>query len=256
MKISETLVTALKRELRARGMTYRQLAQSIGLSEASVKRMFSQHSIDLRRLDAILDAMGAEPDSLLRALGENNGRIESMSWEQEAEIVSDAGLFIVAVCSLSLLSFDQMISIYRLSAADCVRHLIRLEKIGFLDLHPNNRYRLRVSRTFRWLPDGPIMRYFRAQAADFLDHAFTAPGEFMGVVNVRVSNEARLALQARLAALLDEYSKQHVADSRLPLGKRHTISVLVGARSWEPIAMRERRRLNDDTLKRWLRKQT
>lgn len=79
MKLSETLVKALKRELRMRGITYRVLATRIGLSEASVKRMFSQRSIDIRRLDAILEAVGAEPYAMLTALGEPDHLLEKMS---------------------------------------------------------------------------------------------------------------------------------------------------------------------------------
>jgi len=254
MKVSETLVKALKRELRMRGLTYRELAGRIGLSEATVKRMFSQHSIDLRRLDAILEAVGAEPHAMLATLGEPDHLLDKMTWDQEAEIVGDPRLFTVAVCTLSLLSYEQIISIYRIGQAECVRHLLRLEKIGFLELHPNNRYRLRVSRTFRWLPDGPIIRYFRSEATDFLAHGFDGPGETVGVLNVRISNEARLSLKARLMALLDEYSEQHVANTRLPLAKRHPMSILVGVRSWEPTIMRSQRRLDDEALARWLRK--
>ena len=36
------LVDQLKRELKSRGITYAQLAKLIGMSEASVKRMFAQ----------------------------------------------------------------------------------------------------------------------------------------------------------------------------------------------------------------------
>jgi hypothetical protein len=55
-------------------------------------------------------------------------------------------------------------------------------------------------------------------------------------------------------ALLGEYSEQHVADTRLPLAKRHPMSILVGVRSWEPAIMRSQRRLDDAALARWLRK--
>jgi transcriptional regulator with XRE-family HTH domain len=255
MKASETLINALKRELRARGVTYRQLAPKIGLSEASVKRLFAQGSMDLKRLDAVLEAIGADPDTLLRAMGEPRTLLDRMSWDQEAEIVADPRLFAVAVCALSLLSFEQMTSVYRISAAECVSCLLRLERLGLLELHANNRYRLRLARTFSWLPEGPIVRYFRSQAADFLEYDFSGPGEVLGVVNMRLSTQARLNLRARLLALLADYSDQHVADARLPLAKRHPVSVLIGVRGWEPVFMRKLRRLDDAALARWVKDQ-
>ncbi|MGH8806290.1 MAG: helix-turn-helix domain-containing protein, partial [Noviherbaspirillum sp.] len=51
-----SLVDSLKRELKARGITYADLAARINMSEASVKRMFSQKNFTLQRLDDILQA--------------------------------------------------------------------------------------------------------------------------------------------------------------------------------------------------------
>ena len=49
MTLRVQLVEALKRVLKAQGLTYANLAERIGMSEASVKRMFSEQSIRLER---------------------------------------------------------------------------------------------------------------------------------------------------------------------------------------------------------------
>jgi transcriptional regulator with XRE-family HTH domain len=64
-----TLVDTLKRLLKARGMTYGDLAARIGMSEATVKRMFSQKNFTLERLDQVLDASGISFDELAAAQG-------------------------------------------------------------------------------------------------------------------------------------------------------------------------------------------
>src|SRR5690606_20745269 len=50
--MSETaaIIEALKRDLKRRGLTYRDLAKKVGLSEASVKRVFASKSFTLQRL--------------------------------------------------------------------------------------------------------------------------------------------------------------------------------------------------------------
>jgi hypothetical protein len=164
-------------------------------------------------------------------------------------------LFTVAVCALHQLEFHQIITIYRISPAAAVRALLQLDRMGFLNLHPNNVYTLRLSRTFRWLRNGPIVRHFRAHAGDFLDHAFDGPGECIGVINVRLSNERRLALMRRVEELAREYSESHAADAPLALVKRHPMSLLVAVRSWEPGFMRTLRRLDNQSLAAWLREQ-
>ena len=59
MTLRVQLVEALKRVLKAQGLTYANLAERIGMSEASVKRMFSEQSIRLERL-TILSPWRAE----------------------------------------------------------------------------------------------------------------------------------------------------------------------------------------------------
>ena len=56
MPKASNLVDVLKRELKARDITYADLAARIDMSEASVKRMFSQKNFTLQRLDEILQA--------------------------------------------------------------------------------------------------------------------------------------------------------------------------------------------------------
>ncbi|MCM5568974.1 helix-turn-helix transcriptional regulator [Burkholderiaceae bacterium FT117] len=244
MSPSALLTDCLKRELRAQRISYAALAARLGLSTATVKRMFSRRNFDLARLDAICCATGIDFESLARGLGRAEPLVSQLRWEQEAEIVGDDRLFATAVCALNLMDFEEMLALYRLAPADCVRCLLRLDRMGFLRLLPNNRYRLLVSRTFRWLPDGPILRYFRSQAGDFLGSRFDGPGEVVRVVNVRLTEAARLQLLARIEALVAEYSGQHNAEAAVPSAMRRPLSLLVAARRWEPAFMRRLRRQN------------
>lgn len=255
MKPSELLTESIKRTLRARGLSYARLAERIGCSEASVKRMFANKNFDLNRLDRVVDALDEDLAELVSGAGKTRTELESLSREHEAAIVANPELFTVAVCALHQLSLEQMTSIYRITPASAIRCLVSLDRMEFLTLHPNNVYRLRLSRTFRWLSDGPIMRHFREQASHFLEHAFDGPGETLRVINVRVSNDKRLALLRRLEELAREYSEAHRSDAPLPLGKRHPMSLLVAVRSWEPKFMQALRRLDDAALASWLRLQ-
>ena len=52
------IIAVLKRSLKARGTTYRDLARAVGLSEASIKRIFAQETFSLARLEQICTALG------------------------------------------------------------------------------------------------------------------------------------------------------------------------------------------------------
>ncbi len=253
MKPSDAITESLKQALRARGISYRQLAQQLGCAEVSVKRMFAKRNFDLGRLDQILQALDEDLESLLAESARRAPELDSLEFEQELRIVQDQALFIVAICALHHLQLGEMTTIYRITAAEAIRCLLALDKMGFLTLRPDNTYRLRVSPSFRWLADGPIVRFFRGQAPDFLDAAFDGPGETLSVLNVRLGNEARLRLLRSIATLVREYTHAHASDSSLPLGKRHPMSLIVATRSWEPGFMKAMRRIDDSRLAAWLK---
>ena len=54
MKQRPELFSLLKNQLRAQGITYKILAEKLELSEASIKRIFSQQDLNLSRLVLML----------------------------------------------------------------------------------------------------------------------------------------------------------------------------------------------------------
>ncbi len=156
--------------------------------------------------------------------------------------MSDPALLLVAVCALHQMRVEEIVETYELNEAQCLALLLRLEHIGILEVHENNRIRLRMARTFSWIPDGPIMRYVRSQMADFFNHAFSLPSELMRMISVRVSAEAQVALLRQVEQIAREYSEQHSADAKLRLAQRQPVSVLLAVRTWEPALFKALRR--------------
>jgi transcriptional regulator with XRE-family HTH domain len=233
---------ALKMHLKARGMTYADVARALKISEATVKRIFATRNCTLERLDTICELIQVDMAELARAAPRESRLINQLTREQEQELMADPAKFLVAVCAMQQLRLEEMVESYNIDEAQCLSLLLQLERIGFLEVHENNRIKLLVSRTFAWIPDGPIMRYVIGQTPDFFGDSFEGPGEFMRVVNVRVSAEARQALLSRMEQLAREYSEQHNADSRLPYGERHALSVCLAVRAWEPALFKSLRR--------------
>ncbi|HEY8024639.1 MAG TPA: helix-turn-helix domain-containing protein [Burkholderiaceae bacterium] len=230
-----TLVDSLKRELKARGITYADLAGRIKMSEASVKRMFSQKNFTLQRLDQVLQAAGIEFGDLTSLAHDESQLISQLTYEQEREIIGNPKIFVVAVSVLNLITVDQITRVYDMTEAEVVKHLLRLDKIGFLQLQPNNRVKLLVSRTFHWIPNGPIQNHFRDLAyRDYLTSKFDGEDEIMQLVNVMLSKQSIAALLSRLKQLAREFSQLHQDEMKLPYDDKTPISILVAARPWMP----------------------
>lgn len=243
MAHSSAMVDVLKRELKARGVTYAQVARKLSLSEASVKRMFSRRSFTLKRLDQVCELANTEFSDLARALRQEEKLISHLTHEQEKEIVSNRKLFLVAVCVLNHVSLEQILATYELTKAECIQLLARLDHLGFIQLQPDNRIRLLVSPGFAWLADGPIQRFFRQQAHnEYFRSRFDRPDEYMIVVNSLLSKASGVAIVSKLKRLARECSELHSEDARLPLGERSAMSLLLAVRHWELEAFAELRR--------------
>jgi hypothetical protein len=233
---------ALKAHYRTRGLTYRDVAKALDLSEATIKRIFSERDCTLTRLEALCSVAQVDLPQIARGASRESRLLTRLTQQQEQEIIDDIELFIVAVCAMANMRFERIITSYRISEARCVTLLAKLDHIGFLELLPNNRYRMLVARTFQWIPEGPIMRWAKQHAGEYFNHAFDGPGETMRLVNVRVSAEARLALITRLEQVALDYAEQHNADTRLPDEQRLPLSLCLAVRVWEPEAFLAYRR--------------
>jgi transcriptional regulator with XRE-family HTH domain len=239
MSQAQSIADLLKRALRARGITYAALAGRIHMSEASVKRMFSQRNFTLARLDKICAAAGIEFEELTRGFNREERLISRLTEQQEAEIVSEPVLFLIAVSVLNLLSFEEILATYRIEKTELIGLLSRLDRIGFIALMPNNRIKLLVARTFSWIPNGPIMQAFKQHAGDFFNSGFSEAGELMLVLNGRLSHASALALVERLRRVAREFSDQHIEDAALPAGERPPMTLLLACRPWRIGFMQE-----------------
>ena len=83
MPAASRFVEALKRSVRARGLTYAELARRLRLSEASVKRMFSRGSFTLARVEEVLAAVDLELYEVARMSRGDSGGAAHLSLEQE-----------------------------------------------------------------------------------------------------------------------------------------------------------------------------
>jgi hypothetical protein len=112
-----------------------------------------------------------------------------------------------------------------------------------IELQPNNRFRLRISGTFRWLPDGPFQQQFRKYAQmDFFQSHFSGENELMLQVFGTLSAQSRAALLGRLKNVAHEFAEMNQQDGALPLAEKNSMTLVLAVRPWEPRNLRALRR--------------
>ncbi|MCB1914851.1 MAG: helix-turn-helix transcriptional regulator [Rhodocyclaceae bacterium] len=241
MSTTHDMIEILKAELKLAGLTYAALAKQLGIAESSVKRMFSAAGdMPLSRVDAICRVLKLDFADLSRSVAEREPLISELSLAQEQAVVADRQLLLVAICCLSRWSLDQIVATYRLSEPECIRALVRLDRLGVIDLRPDNRYHLKLAKGFRWRPHGPVMGFFRSEVIDdYFAGGFDGASELLMVVNGQIGCGQAEALRERLARVAHDFAQQHIADQKLPAGQRRPYTVVIGMRSWLMAAFRD-----------------
>lgn len=237
------LVATLKRQLKLQGKTYRHVAETLGLSEPSVKRLFASGTFSLDRLVEVCNLLGFTLAELAQESTASESRLRTLTSVQEKELISDPMLLLVAACALNHWTLKDMLAVYRLSEAQCLQRLLRLDRLHLISLLPGNRIRLNVSRDFDWLVDGPIREYFRKQGmADFLDSRFAHADQSLTFSNGMLTEVAIDKMQAELRQLRLTFAKLHEESLASPLAKRRGSGLLLAMREWEPAAFTKLRR--------------
>lgn len=234
MSTTADLVLALKKELKAAQMTYADLARELGMAESSVKRMLAKGDMSLSRIDAMCRALKLDFAELARRVADAQPLLAQLTEAQERAVVADRKLLLVAINVLSQWTLEQMVAHYRLTEAECVKYLAQLDRIGIIELKPLNRYRLKLSKAFRWRAHGPVMNYFREHAAlDYFSGGFDGPAEGLLLVHGSVSRGLAPSFLERLQRVAQDFAQQHQADQKLAVKDREGYTLLLAMRSWE-----------------------
>lgn len=243
MSTTVDLIQALKNELKSARMTYADLARSLDMAESSVKRMLAKGDMPLTRVDAICRALKIDFAELARRVADAQPLLKELTQEQERAVVKDKKLLLCAICVLSQWTLEQIVAAYRISEAECIVCLAQLDRIGIIELRPQNRYRLKLAKTFRWRPHGPVMEFFREHVVlDYYRGGFDGPAEGLLLVHGEISRSLAPAFLERLQRVAQDFAQQHQTDQKMAARDREGYTLLLGMRSWEFEAFAQLRR--------------
>jgi transcriptional regulator with XRE-family HTH domain len=234
---THVLVQTLKRALKAKGYTYRQVAEALDLSEASVKRLLTGADLSVARLDRICQMMAMDVMDLAKMAESESRKLAELSEAQEKELVADEKLLLVAYWAVHGWRLADMLAYFQITEPEAIHCLIRLEKLNFLQLLPGNRIRLTLSPQFTWRAGGPIQQFFAANLQrDFFGGDFSPPDNKFLLLSGMLSKDSKAQLLRRMEALAAEFRDLNQRDMALPLSERFSTTMVVAAREWQPRA--------------------
>ena len=235
MAQTTALINTIKRNLKQRKITYAQLGRHLNLSEANIKRMFSKGDFTLNRLDGICQVLQMDFTDLIREMQYGSSELAELSIEVEKELVADMQLMLLTLLVISQWDFKDILETYQWTLPELIKLMVKLDRMRMIDLLPGNKYRLLLSRHFKWQKRGPVYKFFaeRVQQEFFATQFDTKKGELLLVVNGMLSRASNKQIQRSIQRLAKEFDELSREDANLPQADIFGTSMVLAVRPWE-----------------------
>jgi transcriptional regulator with XRE-family HTH domain len=228
------LVEALKAALKAQGLTYAGVAARLGISEATVKRLFARGGFTLKRLEAVCALVNLDVSDLAELAMERAPLASALTPTQEEALVQDPKLLLVTFLVMSHWRFAEIVAAFDITEHEAVHLLAQLDRLGLIHLLPGNRIKLLTSRNFSWRKDGPVQAFFEKQVLpEFLQAALKAKDEGIRFVGGLLSEDSLEQFRRSIDKLARDFDELVEQDKRLSLARRHSCATLLAVRPWE-----------------------
>jgi predicted transcriptional regulator len=206
--VFENIVTAFKSVLKERGLTYKDLAAKLEITEGAVKKSLSSDDMCFSRMIEFCDAAEVSYYEMVRrADGKQEQRIY-LTDAQESLFVSDlcTWKFFMDLLEMPL---DQVRDKHELKSDRIELYLGRLAQVGLLERKGAYGYKfLFEGRLVSWNPNGEFARTFNKKISTHLmGELFSQskePGSTRTRASVRMKPETRDELIERFEALSSE----------------------------------------------------
>jgi len=234
MSEAAAIIDALKRNLKRRGITYRDVARKVGLSEASVKRVFASRTFTLQRLEAICAAVGLSVGELIRSVAApQDPHSHYLSIEQEELLASDRRLLACFYLLLNGHGSPQILEKMQLSERELRSLYVKLDAAKLIHLEPKLKARLRAGPVISWRAKGPVYAlYEKMVKTELLQSEFQGPLEALHFRSAEISEASAKILTRKLEQLTRDFAELAALDVNLPANEKRSVALLLAFRPW------------------------
>lgn len=136
------LFETLKTVLRARKITYAELARRLGTSEPTIKRIFAARDTKLSRIVEICDALELSLEDVMAQAKRTTVKPVELGDRIEAQLADDPSLFNFFILLQDGLSAEDITRQFKLDTGDSLRMGRKLERLGLAEVQTNGRIRM------------------------------------------------------------------------------------------------------------------
>ena len=229
------LLETLKHYLKFQGITYRILAQRLKLSESSVKRLFSDQSLSLKRLEKICSVLGLDLYELVKLSREQQPLVDSFNDMQLKTLLSKPSLVVLLILFVNGWTTEELVEKFELEEVELRVKLGQLEQLKLIEWLPQDRIRLCFERSVLWQKDSPLWQIWgRTNMREFLDDEFDQNNERWHFAATQLSPDSRKLILSELDRLMQTLRELQDVDASLPADEREPTGFLLAHRAWVP----------------------
>lgn len=237
-------IESLKAVLKAKQITYKELAQAVKLSESGLKKIFAAQDGSFQRLAQISRYIGI---SLSELIEENKTVDVGFSQKQQTEFLKEPLLFQVYwMLVYERRKVDSIQDELKLNKTEAFRILRRLDILDLIKLLPGDRLRIPSVKAVRWTGDGEFIRkMYREWSRNLVSDVakvHSEPEELFIIRYFQMTPKTYTELLAAQKALEAEFIRRGIQEMRTrPPGLVHvrwlvaadTRSFITGKKSFE-----------------------
>ena len=228
------LVATLKNVLRSKGLTYRDIAAALELSEASVKRIFADESFSLRRLEQICQFLEMSIYELARlSAHQDQHHVTTLTIEQETELANEPRLLLCFYLLINGWTPSRIKKRLGMNEAQTADAMTKLHRVKLIERYSRNRIRLLTARTIAWRKAGPVRRLYEQRIkAEFLDADFEAADGLLRFESAELSHSSMKIIARKIDKLIKEFDDLVELDMALAAEKKKSVGLLLAFRPW------------------------
>lgn len=204
----ENLFTLLRQAIKAKGYTYARLACEMQVSELSIKRLFKEKDCKMSRLLEICSVVGLSMNDLVSMQQRVKQVPEYLPRQVEGELAEDKHLFLLFILLVSYVDLPKIQAVCRIDKPQLYLRLRRLEKLGLIELLPEDRYRFLVPLPVRWRMEGTLLGVIENINHRYISHCLnneSSPDYTFTTTSRLMTKNSAQKIQASLEKIREEF---------------------------------------------------
>ena len=221
---------ALKSQLKSRKVSYAELAKRTEMSEANVKRIFSEEACSLARLSQFCDAIKVSLSDLVRSAADTTPEYFLLPKAAEAFFADNLDYFVFYRQLEHEQTTEAMQEANDLSPKEMNRYLKKIEELGLIERQPGDKIKLMQKGYLRLPTESRLQQnYFRRWLPQFFEKVMVANDRhFVKIFSTGLSEKNRKELVRDLEDIAKKYQERGYFDQTKGSTPVEPVGVCIG----------------------------